>query len=125
MRLEFSRQFFKKHSNIKFHKNPSIRSPVVPCGRTDGRTEMTKLIVAFRNFANTPKIVHKGLFTLKREIFLLYLHSSANFVISFSYIYALPSFLHISLHLFPFVHLVVIPVFSLADSDRCFFETAM
>jgi hypothetical protein len=23
--------------------------------RTDGRTEMTKLIVAFRNFANVPK----------------------------------------------------------------------
>ena len=23
--------------------------------RTDGQTEMTKLIVAFRNFANTPK----------------------------------------------------------------------
>jgi hypothetical protein len=24
--------------------------------RTDGRTDMTKLIVAFRNFANAPKI---------------------------------------------------------------------
>jgi hypothetical protein len=24
-------------------------------GRTDGRTDMTKLIVAFRNFANAPK----------------------------------------------------------------------
>ena len=26
-------------------------------GRTDGQTEMTKLIVAFRNFANAPKHV--------------------------------------------------------------------
>jgi len=26
-------------------------------GRTDGRTDMTKLIVAFRNFAKAPEIV--------------------------------------------------------------------
>jgi hypothetical protein len=40
---------------MKFPENPSIGSRVVPCGRTDGRTDMTKLIVAFRNFANAPK----------------------------------------------------------------------
>ena len=51
MKLEFSRQIFEKVSNIKFHQNPSSGSRVVPCGRTD----MTKLIVAFRNFANAPK----------------------------------------------------------------------
>jgi len=28
--------------------------------RTDGQTDMTKLIVAFRNFANTQKIKKKG-----------------------------------------------------------------
>jgi len=28
---------------------------VVPCGRADGETVMTKLIVAFRNVANAPK----------------------------------------------------------------------
>jgi len=54
MKLEFSRQIFKKSSNIKFHKNPSSGGRVVPCGRTDGQTDMTKLIVAFRNFANAP-----------------------------------------------------------------------
>jgi hypothetical protein len=27
----------------------------VPCGQTDGRTYITKLIVSFRNFANAPK----------------------------------------------------------------------
>jgi len=36
--------------NIKFHENPSSESRVFPCGQTD----MTKHIVAFRNFAKTP-----------------------------------------------------------------------
>jgi len=45
------RQIFEKFSNIKFHENPSSGRGVVPCGRTD----MTKLIVAFRGFANAPK----------------------------------------------------------------------
>jgi len=51
MKLEFSRQIFEKSTNIKFHENPSSGSRVVPCGRTD----MTKLIAAFRYFANVPK----------------------------------------------------------------------
>ena len=33
----------------------SMCTRVVPCGQTYGRTDMTKLIVAFRNFANEPK----------------------------------------------------------------------
>jgi len=41
MKLEFSRQIFEKFSNIKFHKNSSGASRVVPCGWTDGRTDMT------------------------------------------------------------------------------------
>jgi hypothetical protein len=52
MKFEFFRQIFEKALNIKFNQNPSIGSRV-PCGQTD----MTKLIVAFRNFANAPKIV--------------------------------------------------------------------
>jgi hypothetical protein len=39
METEFSQQILEKYSKIKFHENPSIRSPVVPCGRMDGRTE--------------------------------------------------------------------------------------
>jgi hypothetical protein len=55
MQLELSREIFEKYSDIKFHENPSIGSRV-PCGRTDGQTDrMTKLIVAFCNFAITPK----------------------------------------------------------------------
>jgi len=38
MELELSRQIFEKYSNIKFHKNPSSESRVVPYGRTDGQT---------------------------------------------------------------------------------------
>jgi hypothetical protein len=52
MKLEFSQQIFEKYSNIKFHENPSIGSPVLPCIRTD----TTKLTDAFRNFAKAPKM---------------------------------------------------------------------
>jgi hypothetical protein len=48
-------EVFEKYANIKFHENPSSGSRIVPCGGTDGRADMTKLIVAFRNFANAPK----------------------------------------------------------------------
>jgi hypothetical protein len=51
MKLEVSRQVFVKSSSIRFHQNPFSGSQVVAFGRTD----MTKLIVAFRNFANAPK----------------------------------------------------------------------
>jgi len=55
MELEFSRQFFEKSSNTIFHENPFSGSQVVPFGPTDGQTDITQLIVAFRNFANAPK----------------------------------------------------------------------
>jgi hypothetical protein len=41
----------KKSSNTKFNKDPFYVSRVVSSGRTD----MTKLTVAFRNFVNAPK----------------------------------------------------------------------
>jgi hypothetical protein len=49
--LVFFDRFSKKKSNVKFHENSSSESRVVPCGRTD----MMKLIVAFRNFGNASK----------------------------------------------------------------------
>jgi len=57
MELAFSREIFVKSSNFRFHENPSSESRVVLCGQTDKqtRTDMTKLIVAFRNSANAPK----------------------------------------------------------------------
>ena len=52
MEFEFSRQIFKKrkHLNIEFNGNQSSER-AVPFGRTD----TSKLIVAFRNFSNAPK----------------------------------------------------------------------
>jgi hypothetical protein len=47
--------FSKNTRNIKFYTNPSSRSRIVPRGRTAAQTDMTKLIVAFRNFANATK----------------------------------------------------------------------
>jgi hypothetical protein len=52
IKIDFSGQIFEKQSTNKFHENPSSGSRVVPCGQTDGWTDMRKLIVAFRNFAN-------------------------------------------------------------------------
>ena len=50
IKLESSQMIFEKSSNIKFRQNPYSGSRVVPYGRTD----LTKLIVAFRNAANAP-----------------------------------------------------------------------
>jgi len=55
MKLEFPRRSFKKYSNIKLYENPSSRTRVVSCGQTDGRTNMTKLLVDFHNFDKAPK----------------------------------------------------------------------
>jgi len=54
MKIEIFRHIFEKYTNIKFHENPSSDSQVVPCGQRDVRTDMTKITVAFRNFANEP-----------------------------------------------------------------------
>jgi hypothetical protein len=48
-------KIFENFSHIKFYKNPSSGIRVVPCGQTYGRTDMTKLIVAFRNFLKALK----------------------------------------------------------------------
>jgi hypothetical protein len=48
MKLEFSVQLFEKYSSVDF---PSHESFVFSCGRTG----MTKLIAAFRNFAKAPQ----------------------------------------------------------------------
>jgi hypothetical protein len=49
--LNFRDRFSEKYSNTKFYRHASSRSRVASYGRTD----MTKLIVDFRNFANASK----------------------------------------------------------------------
>ena len=56
MKLEFSRQFFEKYSNITFQKIHPVGAVFFHAGgRADGRLGMKKLIVAFRSFANAPE----------------------------------------------------------------------
>ena len=63
MKLEFSWQCFEEYSNIKFHENPPVGAELFHADwRTDRRTQMTKLIVAYRNFANAPKAAKKSYF---------------------------------------------------------------
>jgi hypothetical protein len=72
MNIESPQHIFEKHSNIKFHENPSSESRDGACGQMD----MTKLIRAFRNFAEAPKIyckVEKKLVT--RSKFYLFTNS--------------------------------------------------
>jgi len=51
MKLEYSGKICEKFPTIKYNENLSSGGQAVPCGRTD----TTKLIVTFRNFANFPK----------------------------------------------------------------------
>jgi len=50
MKLELSSQIFEKYSNIKFQENQSSCSMWL-----DGQKDMTKLIIAFCNFAYASK----------------------------------------------------------------------
>jgi hypothetical protein len=61
----FSLQNFEKVSNIMFHQNPSSGSRVFQCGQTD----IWKVIVAFRNFANAQRIVHNVIITEMQNIY--------------------------------------------------------
>jgi hypothetical protein len=53
MKLEFSRQIFEK--NFQIWNFMKIRPVGAELFHADGQTDMTKLIVAFRYFANAPK----------------------------------------------------------------------
>ena len=60
MQLEFSQQFSQKYSSTKFYDNSSNGKKFVLCVQTDGRTNTTKLIVAFRNFTKASKMRSVG-----------------------------------------------------------------
>jgi len=61
---------------IKFHKNHCDRSRIIACkimhGRANGQTGSTKLIFAFRNFANAHK--NHNTFTIVFAVFIFSTH---------------------------------------------------
>jgi len=54
MKVEFSRQICSKNLNIEFNESISSGSKLFPCGRTDMQTDMTKLVIAFRDLEPAP-----------------------------------------------------------------------
>ena len=57
MKVEFSRQIFEKTQTSSFIKILAMGAELFHADKqTDGQTDMTKLIVAFCNFANAPKM---------------------------------------------------------------------
>ena len=56
MKLEFDRKIFEKYSIPNFIKILPVRAELF---HADRRTDITKLIVASRNFANAPKTVER------------------------------------------------------------------
>jgi hypothetical protein len=68
MKHEFPRQIFEKYANIKFNTNPPVGAGLFHAD-THTHTHMTKLTVAFRNFANAPENV-PNILRLKTLIWL-------------------------------------------------------
>jgi hypothetical protein len=55
MKIEFSQQIFEKNTQIsKFMKIPPVEAEL---SHVSGRTDMTKLVAIFRNFAKAPRKV--------------------------------------------------------------------
>jgi hypothetical protein len=57
----FTRQIWENSSSMKFHENPSIARRVASRGQTDGHSNTTKVMVAFRYFVNAPKTINEGI----------------------------------------------------------------
>jgi hypothetical protein len=89
MKLEFSGQIFEKYSCIKLLKNAPVGAELFHADRQtkrqiDGQTDMTKLIVAYRSFANAPKtnnfngcvlgFLYSTVFKIIPKILTYYLH---------------------------------------------------
>jgi hypothetical protein len=63
MKLEISRHIFEKNTQLSnFMKIRQVGTQLFHAdGRKDGQTEMTKLVVVFRNFLQAPKKVGEPL----------------------------------------------------------------
>ena len=68
MKFESSRHIFEKFSNNKFHEIHPVGAEMF---HTDRRTDMTKLTVAFRIFANASKNFKKCNCKQKKYIIII------------------------------------------------------
>jgi hypothetical protein len=86
--LNFSRHIFEKYSNSKFYENSSNGSRVFfhTDGRTEGKTDMAKLIVTFCNLANAPKYMRQQNFTKSTVEVLLISGKRALLIFLFLYV---------------------------------------
>jgi len=78
--LEFSLQTLDKHSNVKLYENSSIDFRFVPNWRTD----ISRQILALRDFANSPKIVIRFPTVYSQTVSFLNLYQ---IIIKISFIY--------------------------------------
>jgi hypothetical protein len=78
MKLEFSRHIFETYSNINIYEKLSWRVP--SCSMwTDRQTNVTKLIVGFRNFAKANEkqgagVTSSGLVVIMYEVYIKTFH---------------------------------------------------
>jgi hypothetical protein len=59
MKLAFSRKILEKYKNIQISNVTKIRPAEVELLHTEGRPDVTTLIVAFYNFAKEPEIYNE------------------------------------------------------------------
>jgi len=80
MKFDFCRQSFEKYLKVIFHENLSSGNQFVQCGQKDEETDVTKPIVAFRNFSKVPKIHYVGrIWNVERRISVPIMAVARNF----------------------------------------------
>ena len=77
-KLEFSRHIFEQYSNIKFDENPSSRSRVVPCGRTERHNVNSRFSQLYERVKNVRNDEHSAARYTKYNRFTTVVTGSAN-----------------------------------------------
>ena len=84
VKLEFCRKMFKKYARLNFMKSLSSVRPVISWGPVDEQTDLTKVIVAFRNFTKAPtnyfRIQKQKMVAIMRSQEFQEIYSSSNII---------------------------------------------